>query len=46
MGTQKMRTRDTFTKKADGTMNHFGEMEAGGKWTKMMDETCRKSGWR
>ena len=46
MGTQKMKTRDTFTRKPDGTMNHFSEMEAGGKWTKMMDETCRKSGTR
>lgn len=46
MGTQKMKTRDTFVKKADGTMNHIGEMEAGGKWTKMMDEICRKSGGR
>lgn len=46
MGTQKMKTRDTFVKKADGTMNHIGEMEAAAKWTKMMDETCRKSGTR
>ena len=46
MGTQKMKTRDTFVKKADGSMNHFGETEAGGTWTKMMDETCRKSGTR
>ena len=43
MGAQKMRTRDTFTKKADGTLGHIAEMEAGGKWVKMMDETCRKS---
>jgi hypothetical protein len=46
MGAQKMRSRETFVKKADGTMNHIGEMEAGGKWTKMMDETCRKPGTR
>jgi hypothetical protein len=43
MGTQKMRIRDTFTRKADGTMIHMGEAESGGRWTKMMDETCRKS---
>jgi hypothetical protein len=42
MGTQKMRVRDTFTRKADGTLTHMGEMEAGGRWTKMMDETCRR----
>ena len=44
MGTMKMRTRDTFAKKGGGTMTHLGETEVGGKWTKMMDETCRKGG--
>ena len=43
MGTQKMRVRDTFTRSADGTLRHMGEMETGGRWTKMMDETCRPS---
>jgi hypothetical protein len=43
MGGAKMGSRDTFTRKADGTMVHMGEMEVGGKWTKMMEETCRKS---
>lgn len=43
MGTQKMRARDTFTRKADGGMAHMGEAEVGGQWVKMMDETCKKS---
>ena len=43
MGTEKMGSRDTFKKNADGTMTHTGEMQAGGQWTKMMEETCRKS---
>lgn len=43
MGENKMGMRDTFTKKADGSMGHVGEMQANGQWTKMMEETCRKS---
>jgi len=43
MGGKKMGGRDTFTRKADGTMGHMGELQVGGQWTKMMDETCRKS---
>ena len=43
MGDQKMTTRDTFTRKADGSLGHFGEMQVKGQWVKMMDETCRKS---
>jgi hypothetical protein len=42
MGTMKMRARDTFTRKGDGTMTHMSEGEVGGNWSKMMDETCRK----
>ncbi len=42
MGADKMGMRDTFMRKGDGTMGHVGEMQANGKWMKMMDETCRK----
>lgn len=42
MGAEKMGSRDTFRKNADGSMVHTGEMQAGGQWTKMMEETCRK----
>jgi hypothetical protein len=44
MGADKMRARDTFTRNADGSMTHQAEMEMGGSWTKMMEETCRKMG--
>lgn len=43
MGGNKMGSRDTFTRKADGTLSHIGELEVGGRWMKVMDETCRKS---
>ena len=43
MGMEKMGSRDTFKKNADGSMVHTGEMQAGGQWVKMMEETCRKS---
>lgn len=43
MGADKMRVRDTFTRNADGSMTHKAEMETGGSWTKMMEETCRKT---
>ena len=43
MGTEKMGSRDTFVKNADGSMHHTGEMEMGGKWVKGMEETCKKA---
>jgi uncharacterized protein DUF1579 len=43
MGGQKMGMRDTFTRKADGSLGHAGEVQVKGQWVKMMDETCRKS---
>ena len=46
MGDQKMGVRDVFTRKADGSLGHTGEMEVKGAWVKVMDETCRKSGAR
>jgi hypothetical protein len=46
MGDQKMASRDTFTKNADGSMTHTGEMEVGGSWMKGMEESCRKAGGR
>ncbi len=42
MGGQKMMGRDSFTKKADGSLLHTGEMQMDGKWVSMGDETCRK----
>lgn len=46
MGDKKMATRDTFTRKADGSMVHLGEMQVEGKWVKAMEETCKKAGAR
>ena len=43
MGDQKMGMRDTFVKKADGSLGHVGEMQVKGQWVKMMDETCKKA---
>ena len=43
MGGQKSGARDTFTKKADGSLTHKGEMQMKGKWVVMDEETCRKS---
>jgi hypothetical protein len=42
MGADKVASRDTFAKNADGSMVHTGEAQVGGKWVKMMEETCRK----
>jgi hypothetical protein len=42
MGADKMATRDTFSKSADGSMVHTSEAQVGGKWTMTMEETCRK----
>jgi len=39
---QKMGSRDSFTKKSDKEMVHTGEMQAGGKWAPMMEDTCKK----
>jgi uncharacterized protein DUF1579 len=41
-GGQKMGSRDSFTKKSDKEMVHVGEMQMGGKWSTMMEETCKK----
>lgn len=43
MGGKKMGSRDTFIRKADGTLAHVGELEVGGRWVKTLDEICRKS---
>lgn len=42
MGTMAMKGRDTFTKNADGSFKHFFEVDMGGKWVPMGEETCRK----
>jgi hypothetical protein len=39
---QKMGSRDSFTKKSDKEMVHTGEMQMGGKWMVLMEETCKK----
>jgi hypothetical protein len=43
MGAEKMGSRDTFVKNADGSMHHTGEMQMGGSWMKGMEETCKKA---
>jgi hypothetical protein len=34
--------RDTFTKKGPDTVIHLGEMESGGGWIKLDEETCTR----
>jgi hypothetical protein len=46
MGGQKMGTRDTFVKNADGSMKHLMEMQHEGKWMSMGEENCRKAAAR
>ncbi|HEV8254476.1 MAG TPA: DUF1579 family protein [Vicinamibacteria bacterium] len=40
---KKMGVRDTFTRKGDNELVHMGEMQMDGKWSKMSEETCKKS---
>jgi hypothetical protein len=42
MGPMTMKTRDTFTRSAGGTMKHMWEAEMNGKWTTLGEETCKK----
>jgi hypothetical protein len=42
MNGQKMNTKDTFTKGADGSLKHAWSMEMGGNWAPMGEETCRR----
>jgi hypothetical protein len=42
MGAQTMQARDIFTKKSATKFVHEGEMEMGGKWQKLDEETCTK----
>ena len=39
---QKMGSRDTFTKKGEKELLHTADMQVGGKWTPMLEETCKK----
>lgn len=41
MAGKRFKTRDTFTK-GPGTLRHSWEIETGGKWAPLGDETCRK----
>jgi hypothetical protein len=41
MGGQKVGARDTFSLKS-GTLTHKGEIEMGGKWSLLDEETCKK----
>lgn len=43
MGGQKTMARDTFSKGADGSMKHLGEVQVEGKWAAMFEETCKKA---
>jgi len=40
---QSVPARDTFTKKSDTVMEHLGEMQLGGQWTRLDAETCTRS---
>jgi hypothetical protein len=40
MGGQKMQTRDTFVKAADGSFKRSGDMQVNGQWVSMGEETC------
>ena len=42
MGTMPMKGRDTFTKNADGSFKHTWDVDMGGKWVPMGEETCKK----
>ena len=42
-GGQKMQTRDSFVKSADGSLRHDWEAQLDGKWTPLGTETCRKA---
>ena len=44
MGGLTTPVRDSFTKGADGTLQHTWEIQADGKWMPMGKETCRKAG--
>ena len=39
---QSTPARDTFTKKSETTMEHLGEMQFGGQWTRIDAETCTR----
>jgi hypothetical protein len=43
MGGQKMQTRDTFVKAADGSFKRSGEAQMNGQWVSMGEETCHHS---
>lgn len=42
MAGQKNASRDTFTKKEDGSLTHKGELQISGKWTVLDETTCKK----
>jgi hypothetical protein len=42
MGGQRIPARDTFTKKPDGSLTHKGELQMGGKWIILDEESCKK----
>ena len=39
---QAVPARDTFAKKSDTVMEHLGEMQLGGQWTRIDAETCTR----
>jgi hypothetical protein len=42
MGPQQMKSRDTFTRSGAGGMRHTWDMQIGGKWAPLGEETCKK----
>jgi len=42
-GGQKIASRDSFKKNADGSLHHTSEMQMEGKWANTGDETCKKA---
>ena len=41
-GGTTMKVRDVFTKVSSTKVEHMSEVEMGGKWTKLDEETCTK----
>jgi hypothetical protein len=39
----KVVARDTFMKKGDAELRHIADVELGGQWSKVVDETCKKT---
>ena len=40
---EKVVARDTSVKESDSELAHVSEIEIGGKWLTLVDETCKKA---